>query len=254
MYSITSKAVATGVIALSLFVAAPVFADSNKGNDDNGLHLGAFARILRAERQDDRKQERRDDRKNDRAHATSTTATTTKQFSIHGTITFMNGSLITVLGAHGATYTVNASNATVVGHNNSVLTFAALAVNDTVEVKGSLVNNVVIATKVKDESDQTGSTVKPAKATRSISAGIVSAINGAAVTLTNFGTTGSTNLAINSATQYFVKGSATSSAALTNGAHVLVLGTTSATSTGTVNASVIVILTNGLNWIRHIFN
>lgn len=250
MYSLKSKTIATGIVALTLFAAAPVFADSNKGNDSNGIHLGAFAKILRTERQADR----RDDRKEDKKHATSTTATTTRQFSVHGTITFMSGTTLTVLGAHGATYTVNASNAAVVGHNNVVLTFAALAVNDKVEVQGSLLNNVIIATKIKDETDSTGKTVKPAKAMRSISAGIVTAINGAAVTLSNFGTTGSTNLTTNNATKYYVKGSATSSAALTNGAHVLVLGTASATSTGTVNASVIVILTNGLNWIRNIFN
>ncbi len=251
MYTLKSKAIATGVIALSLLVAAPVFADSNN-DGNNGLHLGAFAKILRAERHDDRK-ENRDERKEARKHATSTNATTTNQFTISGTITFVSGTTLTVSGKNGATYTVNASGATIVSHNGAALTLAALAVNDKVEVKGTLSNNVVLATKIKDKTDETGSTVKPAKAHRSISAGIVSAINGVSVTLTNFGSSGSTNLTTNTATKYFVKGSATSSAALTTGAHVLVLGTSTATSTGSINASIIVILTEGLNWIKHLW-
>ncbi len=248
MYSLKSKALATGVIAFTLLAAAPVFADSNSGKENNGLHLGAFAKILRAEREGDRR-----DQKDGRKHATSTTATTSKQFSINGTITFVSGSTLTITGSRGATYSVQAANASVVGHENVALTLGSLAVNDRVEVKGSLVNNVIIATRIKDKTDETGTTVKPAKAMRSFSAGIVTAINGAAVTLTNFGSSGVTNLTTNTATKYFVKGSATSSTALTNGAHVLVLGTTTATSTGTVNASIIVILTEGLNWIKHLW-
>lgn len=256
MYTIKSKAIATGVIALSLFAAAPVFADTNV-ESNNGLHLGLFTKILRAEQRENRQEDRQQDRKDAREdakqnHATSTNASTTKQFTIEGTVTFVSGSTLTVVGNHGATYSVNAANASVVGHNNVVLTLAALAVNDKVAVTGTLSNNMIIASKIKDKSDETGKTAKPLKVMRSVSAGIVTAINGASVTLSNFGSSGTTNLTTNTATKYFVKGSATSSAALTTGAHVLVLGTSTATSTGSVNASIIVILTEGLNWIKHL--
>lgn len=249
MYTIKSKVIATGVIALTLLAAAPVFADSDKGND--GLRIGAFAKILHEEREaerNDRKEDRKDDRKN---HATSTSATSTKQFNISGTITFVSGSTLTLQGSRGAVYTINAASASVVGHEGATLSLSALAVNDKVAVKGSLLNNVVIATRIKDKSDATGKPVKPAKSIRSVSAGIITAINGATVSLTNFGSTGSSNVTTNTATKYFVKGGATSSAALTTGSHVLILGTTTATSSGAVNASIIVILTEGLNWLRH---
>lgn len=253
MYSFKSKAIATGVIALSLFAAAPVFADSNKGNDDNnGVHLGVFAQILRHEREDAR-EDRKDAREFAKKYATSTTAPSTKQFTITGTITFVSGSTLTVVGSHGATYSINAANAAVTGHEGAALSLSSLAVNDKVAVTGTLSGNVIVATKIKDKSDETGKPVKPAKTIRSVSAGIVTAISGAGVTLSNFGSSGSTNLTTNSATKYYVKGSATSSAALTTGAHVLVLGTSTATSTTSVNASIIVILTEGLNWIKHLW-
>lgn len=270
MYTLKSKVIATGVVALTLLAAAPVFADSNSGKDNDGLHLGVFARFLQQERQEareddmeertddreDRREDRTDDRedkKEDRKHnATSTSATTTRQFTIDGTITFVSGSTLTIQGTKGAVYTVNAANASITGHEHVALNLGSLAVNDKVQVKGTLTNNVIVATKIKDKTDETGETGKPAKAMRLLSAGIVTAINGAAVTLSNFGSGGITNLTTNTATKYFVKGSATSSAALTNGSHVLVLGTTTATSTGTVNASIIVILTEGLNWLKHL--
>lgn len=254
MYTLKSKVIATSVIAFTLLAAAPVFADSNSGNGDSGLHLGAFAKIFsdrddrddrkedRKEAQEDRKEDRKDARKN---HATSTTATTTKQVSIEGTITFVSGSTITVQGTKGAVYTVNAATATIKGHNDVTLSLSALAVNDKVHVKGTLTNNVIVATKIKDKSDQTGKTF------RAFSAGIVTAINGAAVSLSNFGSNGSTTVTTNTATAYRVNGSTASSGALTVGSHVLVLGTSSATSTTSFNASIIVILTEGLNWIKH---
>lgn len=247
MHTLTSKVVATGVIVATLLAAGPAFADS--GRDENtGLHLGVFAKVLKENRQD-RREDRRDTR-----HSTSTAATSTKQFTVEGTITFISGTTLTVQGGKGAVYTVNAGGASVVGHDNVSLTFSALAVNDKVQVKGSLVNNVIVATRIKDKSDATGKTAKTAKVHRSVEAGIVNAINGSIFTIANFGSSGNTTVTTNGSTKYFVQGSATTSAALTNGAHVLVLGTSSATSTSSVNASIVVILTEGLNWIKRLWH
>lgn len=242
MYSITSKAVATGVIALTLLAAAPAFADTGKGND-NGLHLGVFAQVLRQNRED-----RRDDRNEHKTpHATSTAATTTKQFTIQGSVTAISGSTITVQGPHGAAYTVIATNAAIVGHNGTVLSVGSIKIGDKLTVTGSLSGSAVIATKVKDTSDLTG------KVFRSVEAGIVTAINGATVTLSNFGSSGNTTVTTNTATKYSVNGTSASSTALAVGSHVLILGTSTATSTSSVNASIIVILTEGLNWIKHLW-
>ncbi len=255
MYTLKSKVIATGVIAFTLLAGAPVFADSNSGQENNGLRLGVFARFLNEERKAERevrkeeRKETREDRKDARKnHATSTTASTTKQFTIEGTITFVSGSIVTVQGSYGAVYTVNASTAVVTGHEGRTISLAALALNDKVVVTGSLINNVVIATKIKDKSDRTG------KVFQAVKLGTVTAINGSIVTLSNFGSQGSTMVTTNTSTNYKVNGTAASSSALTVGSHVWIYGTTSATSSASMNASLVVVITEGLNWLKHFWN
>jgi hypothetical protein len=248
MYTIKSKAIATGVIALTLFAAAPVFADTNVSVDDNGLHLGLFAKVLREDIREARQEQRKEAREQEKKHhATSTSATTTKQFTIEGSITAISGTTITLQGARGAAYTVIATNATITGRNNATLSIGSLKIGDKLSVTGSLSGNAVIATKIKSKSDLTG------KIYRSVEAGIVTAINGATVTLNNFGASGNTTVTTNTDTKYSVNGKTATSGALTVGSHVLVLGTSSATSTTSVNASIIVIITEGLNWIKHLW-
>ncbi len=253
MYSITSKAAATGIIALTLLAAAPVFADSNKDKSNNGLHLGAFAKILheeRAEQREDSKEERteaREDRKEQRkaSHATSITATTTKQFVVKGSVTAISGSTLTVQGAHGAIYSVNAANAVFTGRTNAAVTLGSIKIGDKVSVTGTLTGSTIVATKVRSHSDLTG------KVFRTFEAGIVTAINGAAVTFSSFGSTGTSTVVTNTATKYSVNGTPASAGALTVGAHVLVVSTSTTASSTPQNASFIVILTQGLNWVRH---
>ncbi len=243
MYSITSKAIATGVIALTLIAASPVFADTGNANDEGGLHLGIFAKVLHEDQKDDRN-DNREARKDSPENAASSSGAR-NQFAIEGTVTFMSGTTLTVQGRHGAVYTVNASNASVVGHNNTAGTIASIALSDTVQVKGTLMNNVIIASKIRDTSD------RDAKTARAFKAGIVTAINGAMITLSNFGSNGTTSVMTTTGTKYNVNGSTASSGALAIGSHVFVFGTANATSSNSVNASIIVILTEGLNWIKH---
>lgn len=242
MYSIKSKVAATGVIAATLLAATPVFADSNSGSGNNGLHLGVFAKILHEDRK-----EAREERKENRAekkHATSTTASSTKQFTVEGTVTAIVGTTLTVQGPRGAVYTVNAASASIYGREHVTIALNAIKVGDKVSVTGTLSGSTIIATKVKDKTDLTG------KVSQAFKAGIVTAINGSAVTIGNFGSTGTTTVVTNSSTKFRVNGSAASSSALTLGSHVLVFGTTTAGSSS-VNASIVVILTEGLNWVRH---
>lgn len=244
MKNINVKHVLAGAGAVALLFATPAFADSGRDHrEDNGLHLGAFVRLLKQERHDEKKQERRDEKR----HATSSVASSTKQFSIEGTITAVSGSTLTVQGARGAVYTVNAGNATVTGHEGVRLSLAALAVGDRVKVTGTLSGTVIVATKIKDKSDRTGVTV------HSVTAGIVTALNGTTVVLDRFGAPGTTSVSVHSGTTYKINGVATSSSALKVGSHVIVAGTSSAAAGSSVNASIIYILTEGLNWISRLF-
>ncbi len=245
MYSLKSKTIATGVIALTLFAAAPAFADSSNSGSGNGLHLGVFARLLQDERKEAR-EHRKEDRKEARKHhATSTNATTTKQFTIQGTVTFVSGSTLTIQGSKGAVYTVNASGAVVTGYEGRTLSLSAIAVNDKVEVKGSLLNNVIIATKIKDKTDRTGVVFQAVKI------GTVTSISGNTVTLANFGSQGTTVVTTNTATKYKVNNTAATSSALTVGSHVWIYGTSTATSSAAFNAGLVVIITDGINWLKH---
>ncbi len=244
MYSLSSKVIATGVISLALLAASPAFADSTSAHADNGLHLGVFARLLNGRADKD------NDEHKDIKNATSTVATH-HEFKVEGSVTAINGSTITLQGAHGAVYTVNAANAAFTGNAGAVFALGSIKAGDKVTVTGSLNGSVITATKVRDRSD---TTIKPAhQVIRSFEAGIVTAINGATVTLSNFGSAGTSTVTTNSATKYSVNGATSNASALAVGSHVLVIGTSIATSTGPVNASIIVVLTEGLNWIKHLF-
>src|SRR5262249_33970575 len=159
---------------------------------------------------------------------------------ITGSVTAISGSTITVQGAHGAIYMVNAGNATVAGHANTALSLSSIKIGDKVSVTGTLSGSMVVATKVHDLSDLTG------KVFRSLEAGVVTAINGSQVTIANFGKAGSTIVTTNSGTQYSLNGTAASSSALSVGSSVFILGTSTATSTNaTINAKIVLIITEG---------
>lgn len=247
MYSNSSKIIATGVVSLALLAAAPVFADSESGSSDNGLHLGVFARILKDTR-DDRREERREARE-ERTEArkdASANESTAHEFTIRGKVTFVSGTTLTVQGAQGAVYTVNAANASVTGHNNTQLTLSSIATGDTVKVTGSLSGSVIVATKIKDTSDLTG------KVIRAVNAGVVTAINGTTVLFDTFGASGTSSATVNANTKYVLDGEVSSSSALKAGSHVIIAGTSTATG-GTLNASIILILTEGFGWLMNVF-
>jgi hypothetical protein len=251
MYSNKSKVIATGIISLVVLGATPVFAESDRS--DSGLHLGIFARMssdIRAEvleKRADARAERHEDRKEARKHSGSSNATSTKQFSIDGKVTFVSGTTLTVQGARGAVYTVNAANASVTGYNGATLPLSEIAVNDKVKVTGTLNGSVIVATKIKDKGDITG------KVIRAASAGIVTAINGTTILFDKFGASGTTSANVSSNTQYKINGSATSSSALKVGSHVIITGTSTATG-GTINASVVYIITEGFNLLKKLVN
>lgn len=239
----TNKArlIATGVIMLALVAAAPVFADSNEGRGENGLRLGGIIKLWNEERRDERREQREV-----KKHASSTKATSTHQFSVEGKVTAVGGTILTVQGKHGASYSVQASGATITGHNGALLTIGALAVNDKVKVNGTLSGNVIVATKIKDKSDTTG------KLFRAISIGTVTAVSGSTITFDTFGASGSATAVTNTSTKYSVNGAATTSAALKVGSRVIIAGSSTLATGGTINASIVYIFTEGISWLRHI--
>ncbi len=86
---------------------------------------------------------------------------------------------------------------------------------------------------------------------RSVSAGIVTAINGTNVIFDKFGASGTTTASVNSGTKYKVNGQATTSAALKVGSHIVIAGSSSAATGGTMNVSIVYIITEGFNWLKH---
>lgn len=107
--------------------------------------------------------------------------------------------------------------------------------------------------KVASTTGTTTPVMKPMSKT--IEVGTVSSVNGATITLSPaiaFGatTSASTNVVTNSSTKF--KG-ASSTANLTSGENVLIVGTTSTSSPGTITASIVVALQNVGRFFWHLF-
>lgn len=84
-------------------------------------------------------------------------------------------------------------------------------------------------------------------------AGIVTSVDGALFTVDPFGAKSTTAVTTDASTTFKVRGQATTSAALTTGAHVIVIGSTTATSTSgdNISASLVIIIRNGWGHLRH---
>jgi hypothetical protein len=115
---------------------------------------------------------------------------------VHGTVTAVNGSSITITektgprGAAGTTYTVDASNATVkkfaAGSAPATISASQIAVGDEIGVTGTISGTSVTATEIMDGMGMTGfgghGFGGPGKGRGAI--GTVSAVNGSTITLT----------------------------------------------------------------------
>jgi hypothetical protein len=124
---------------------------------------------------------------------------------VFGTVSAVNGNIITVTGKQGfgatatttVTYTVDATNAKVM-KNNATSTVANIAVGDTIMAQGTLTGTNLVATMIRDgvmmrgTKNSNGTTPKPMNQTSPITgngqpviAGAVSSINGSILTITN---------------------------------------------------------------------
>ncbi len=231
--------IATGAVSLALLTATPALADSNKGrNDDNaGFRIGSVIKLFN-----------KDSRHNDdKKHATTTAQGTV---NVSGKVTAVNGTTITLSGKDGATYTVNAANATISAENRT-LAITDIKVGDTLKVKGTLTGSTIVATTIRDKS-----TAQRELETKlsNLRAGIVTAVNGSVVTITRFGTGTTSTVNTNASTTIKVKGGATSTSAITPGSAIVVVGSNASTTPDSITATFIHVLNAGFGWMKHLFN
>ncbi len=160
-----------------------------------------------------------------------------------GTVATVSGSTLTVTSqgfgnnAATTTYTVDATNATVV-KNNATSTVSSIAVGDTVAVRGTVTGTNVAATMIRDgvmmqgrgqKNGVTGTVNNFQGNGQPVIAGTVSSVSGTTITLTNSGNTTYTIDASNAKIQKAGVSSATVSNVAT-GDTVLVQGTVNGTS------------------------
>lgn len=235
--------IAASALTIALF-ASPAFAESGKGEDGDRFNLGRVISSLVKERNEDRKEHReenREDRKDDRKHATSTKATST--ISVHGTVTAVNSTVITLSGKDGVVHTVQAANATF--EDGSL---ATIAVGDTLKVKGTMSGTVLVATKIEEKGEKH----REFKAKlENLRAGIVTSVGSGVFTLTRFGTGSTSTITTNASTTVKVNGQATTTAAITPGSAVIVVGSSSTSTPDTAIASIVHVITKSFGWVKH---
>jgi hypothetical protein len=156
-----------------------------------------------------------------------------------GTVTAVNGTTITVTskagpnGTAGATYTVDAANATVM-KNGATSSVSNIAVGDTVMVAGTVNGTSITATSIRDGVGQRQpGTRTPAQSPiqgngEPVVGGTITAVNGTTITVTN---KSNVTYTIDASAATVVKGNVTSSIAnVATGDNVLVQGTVNGTS------------------------
>lgn len=235
---------ATSTAALVLMAGAPAYAESGASFTHEGrfdLNLGKVTRILEHKDKDkgndsDEKHERKEARKE---HATSTV-------SVHGSVTAMSGTTITVLGRNDVVYTVNAANAEI-EHG----TLADIAVGDFIKVKGTIEGSVIIAKEIeeKEMGDKERERNAIFERLNDLRVGIVTALTPTGFTIARFGS-GTTTVTTNASTTVKAPGKdATSTIAV--GSKVIVGGSTS--TSDSITANFVLVLNKGLGWMKHWF-
>ncbi len=164
--------------------------------------------------------------------------------AVVGKVTAINGTTLTVLqngfrgesqnANTGATYTVDASNATVT-KNNATSNLSAISVGDMVVVKGVVSGTSVTATSIRDGIGPRGQGRPPAGSFSAfqgngqpIVGGTVTTVNGLSLTLTN---TSNVTYTVDASNAKVIKqGATTTVSSIGAGDHVLVQGTVNGTS------------------------
>ncbi len=231
---------ATSTAALVLMAGAPAYAESGASFMHEGrldLNLGKVTRVL--EHKDKGNDEKRDRKEERKEHATSTVG-------VHGSVTAVSGTTITVLGKNDVVYTVNAANAEI-EHG----TLADIAVGDIIKVKGTIEGSVIIAKEIeeKEMGDKERERNAIFERLNDLRVGIVTAITPTGFTIARFGT-GTTTVTTNASTTVKAPGKhATSTIAV--GSKVIVGGSTS--TPDSITANFVLVLNKGLGWMKHWF-
>lgn len=212
----------------ALLIASPAYAD-DRGEHRSGIEFKSFGKILEHERE--HKGEWRDKASH---KATSTVA-------IHGTVSAVNGSIMTVTGKNAAVYTVQTAQAE---FDNGSL--SDIAVGDTVKVKGTVSGTMIIAQKISEREKKDHDRSEKFDSLR---AGIVTAISPTGFTIARLGT-GATTITTNASTTVKALGlDATSTIQV--GSRVLALGVPA--GNGSLAAQLVLIFSEGFGWAKHWF-
>ncbi len=167
--------------------------------------------------------------------------------AVVGSVTTINGTILTVTDKNGTVFTVDAGSAKITkgfGPSSTTITLADMKVGDTVAVTGTVSGNAVAATAIVDGVGRGGPMNKDVHHV----GGTVTAVNGTSFTVERpaFGnnTTKETFAVNTSGTTTFTKdGSAATLADVTVGSHVMVEGTLD-TNTKTDTATAVHIMTS----------
>ncbi|MDB5238528.1 MAG: hypothetical protein JWM46_798 [Candidatus Kaiserbacteria bacterium] len=254
---------ASSAVSVAMLMAAPVFADTNGSAKvdvgDHGFGLSSIVQLFSGKGHDDLKvkvenststKDRNDnDNENRDEHKSATSTNAQIKTGVSGTVTAVNGSTITLRGSDNVLYTINAGSASFVGAGDFNVSLADIRVGDTLVVRGTVSGTTVTATKIADQAIRARVFLN---AIGAAGAGVVTSVNGSSFTVTPIGRNATTTVTTNGSTSYLVNGTASTSAALTVGSRVLIVGTT--TSDTSISASLVSIFSKGFGFVKHMFH
>lgn len=221
----------------AILVASPAYADQDKHRDGRfAIELGGISGVFDRKESREKKEDRKEDRKDARKHAAATSSV-----AIHGTVTAISGSTITLTGKNGAVLTVDASAATF-----DDVSLADIRVGDTIKVKGTVSGTVIAATKVSDKDSARREFVAKLNDLR---VGIVTAVTPTGFTIARFGS-GTTTVTTNASTTIKAPGK-NGTSTIGVGTKVIVAGSTS--TPDSITANFVLVLNKGLGWLKHWF-
>lgn len=242
---VTASIVATSMLAFAPFASATEL--GTETNADVGVRLGQFLRADVKGEADVRARAEMKARAEDNNGMRAMTAV----------VTAKTGTTLTVKVKEGSTYMVEAANAEIKGG-----TLADIAVGDSIVIKGDVSGSAVVAKSIvelgtereKDAKRKEKEEVRESIAAKlgRITVGTITSINGALLTINPFGAKATSTVTTDANTVFKARGDATTTAALSVGQQVLVIGTTTATSTtgDSITASVVKVLGKGLGHLR----
>ena len=165
------------------------------------------------------------------------------QPAISGPVTAVNGNTITLTGANGTVYTIDATSAKI-RKSGATIQVSGIAVGDTLAVRGTVSGTNVAAASIMDGQGAAGS--KNWSATANMSLGTITAISGSNFTMDSHSKTGTSTVNVATTASTVFKNNQTVSALsnLAVGQRVVVAGTKDSSNNIASATSVTVITGN----------